>query len=112
LSEQVCASNGSDAPVETPDVLKGIQLAMTRCSVSSDASMNPNECLTAEQAIDSYTICGARNFFAEDRYGSLREGNYADFAVLEQPIETCPTESVRDIRILMTVMNGETVFER
>ena len=112
LSEQVCASNGSDAPVETPDVLKGIQLAMTRCSVSSDASMNPKECLTAEQAIDSYTICGARNFFAEDRYGSLSEGSYADFAVLERPVETCPTESVRDIRILMTVMNGETVFER
>ena len=112
LSESVIAANGSDAPVETPDVLKGIQLAVTRQSVSEDAGMNPEECLTVKQAIDSFTVCGARIFSAEDRFGVLAEGYYADFAVLDTPIENTETESIRSIPVMMTVMNGETVFER
>ena len=112
LFESVIAANGSDAPVETPDVLKGIQLAVTRRSVSDDASMNPDECMDVNQAIDSYTVAGARAFSAEDRFGVLKEGCYADFAVLEQQIETCPKDAIRNIPVLMTVMNGETVFER
>ncbi len=111
LSECVIASNGSDAPVEIPDVRKGIRLAMTRRSMSADAAMNPAECMSAVQAIDSYTVCGAKNFFAEDRYGTLSEGSYADFAVLDRPIADCPAEEITSIRILMTVMNGETVAE-
>ena len=112
LSESVIAANGSDAPVETPDVLKGIQLAVTRKSVSEDAAMNPKECLSVKQAIDSYTVCGARIFSAEDRFGVLAEGYYADFAVLDTPIERAEIESIRNIPVMMTVMNGETVFER
>ena len=74
--------------------------------------MNKDESLTLDQAIDSYTISGAKAFFADDRIGALREGYYADFAVLETSPETCPAEKVSDIRIMMTVMNGETVYER
>ncbi len=43
LSEHTVASNGSDAPVEIPDVLKGIELAVTRTSLDGSASMNPDE---------------------------------------------------------------------
>ena len=113
LYESVTASNGSDAPVEQPDVMKGIRLAMTRESISCQGyAMNKDESLTLDQAIDSYTISGAKAFFADDRIGALREGYYADFAVLETSPETCPAEKVSDIRIMMTVMNGETVYER
>ncbi len=111
LVEHVCACNGSDAPVETPDVLKGIQLAVTRRSITDEGVMNPNQCMTVEEAIQSYTINGARAFAAEDRYGCLKEGYYADFAVLDQPIIETDPEHIKDIGIRMTVMNGETVYE-
>ena len=112
LSEAVIACNGSDAPVETPDVVKGIQMAVTRTSLDGSASMNPEECMSVEQALESYTNKGAEAFFAADRFGSINEGNYADFVVLDQDLTRVPAESIHKTKVLMTVMNGETVFER
>ena len=105
-------SNGSDAPVEVPDVLKGIQLAVTRKSTHEGFAMNPEECLTVEEALDSYTVNGARQFFMDDRIGAVKAGMYADFAVLSQDILHCDPENIMNTKVMMTVMNGRTVFER
>ncbi len=112
LYEAVIASNGSDAPVETPDVVKGIQMAVTRTSLDGTASMNPDERMSAEQALESYTAKGAEAFFATDRFGSIEEGMYADFVVLDQDLTKVPAEDIHKTKVMMTVMNGETVFER
>lgn len=112
LFEGTCASNGSDAPVEVPDPLKGIQLAVTRTSLDKSASMNPDECLTVDQAIESYTEKAAQTFFADDRLGKICEGYIADFAVTDRNITKIPADEISACRIMMTVMDGETVFER
>ncbi|MBO7703383.1 MAG: amidohydrolase [Solobacterium sp.] len=112
LYRSVTASNGSDAPVETPDVLKGIQLAVTRTTLDGAYAMNQSECLTVEEALESYTSAGAKNFFADDRYGKIEVGYYADFVVLDEDITAIDVNRIKDTKILMTVMNGETVFER
>ena len=112
LFHNVIAANGSDAPVETPDVLKGIELAVTRTTLDGKASMNPAECLSVDEAIESYTAAGARAFFADDRYGAIKEDLYADFAVLDRDITAIDPHTIHETKVLMTVMNGETVFER
>lgn len=112
LLEGTLAANGSDAPVETPNPLQGIQLAVTRTSLDHSASMNPVECLTAEQALDSYTVNGARILGMESLIGSIETGKKADFAVLEKDPRAVKPEEIAAIRVLMTVQNGETVFER
>lgn len=105
-------SNGSDSPVEMPDALKGIQLAVTRKSTHADACMDPSECLTVEEAIDSYTSKAAEQFFMNDRVGQIKAGMYADFVVLDQNLLHCDPETIKDTKVMMTVMNGKTVFER
>ena len=102
--------NGSDSPVCTPDCLKGISLAVTR-TASNGTALNPDEALTVDEALLSYTERSARLLGLEER-GRLAKDMYADFVVLEKdPHETSP-EDIPTCRIMMTVCEGETVFER
>lgn len=110
LYENTCTSNGSDAPVELPNALLGIELAVTR--QSKDASMNPKECMSIEQAIDSYTIAGAKQLFMEDRIGKIEKDYYADFIVLDTDITKVQPTKIHEAKVMMTIMNGECVFER
>lgn len=110
LFEGTLTSNGSDGPVEMPDPLFGIQMAVTRKSVNHDASMTQDECMTVEQAIDSFTVCGAKQLFMEDRLGQIKEGYLADFAVIDQDIRKMDPEKISTAKIVMTVMDGEEVY--
>lgn len=112
LCEGTIAANGSDAPVELPDVMKGIQLALTRTSTIDGTRMNAAECLSIDEAIASYTENGARAFFMDDRIGKIAVGYYADFVVLEHDIRKMNPEDIGKTKVMMTVVNGRTVFER
>lgn len=110
LLEGTLASNGSDAPVEMPNVLKGIECAVTRKSISYDACMNEEECLTVDEAIASFTINGAKMLFMDHCIGAIQEGYYADFVVLEKDIRTIPVSSIHQTKVMLTVMDGNTVY--
>lgn len=112
LFEGTCASNGSDAPVEEPDVLKGIELAVTRTCLDGSASMNREEALSAEEALESYTDRGYEAFAQNDHIGRFEEGYDADFAVLDQNILKMKPEVIHTAKVMMTVMKGNTVFSR
>ncbi len=110
LYEHTNASNGSDAPVEIPNVLKGIWHAVTRKSLMSDDEMNQNERLTVDQAIESYTEKGAKAFGMEDQIGKIREGFLADFAVIDTDITACAVDDILKAVILKTYVGGEEVY--
>ena len=111
LYENVLTSNGSDAPVELPDPLKGIELAVTRTSLSNGKAMNMNEALTVRQALDSYTDKAYEQLGLEN-CGRIAEGYNADFAVLsDNPLET-DIPDIHKIQVMLTVMDGRTVFEK
>lgn len=110
LYENTIASNGSDSPVEMPDALYGIELAVTR--KSKEACMNSDECMNIEEAIDSYTIAGAKQLFMDDKIGKIEEGYYADLVVIDTNIAKIPAEKIHEAKVMMTFMNGEIVFER
>ena len=111
LYEGTLCSNGSDAPVEMPDVMKGIECAVTRKSISfAGKYMNPDECLSIKQALDSYTVNGAAQLFMDDRIGKIEEGYYADLVVLSHDPSTVKPEEIHDIRVMMTIMDGRSVY--
>ncbi len=113
LYEGTIASNGSDAPVELPDPIRGIILAETRKSIKNGIPMAPeSECMSRRQAIDSFVEAGCRQLFMEDRLGRIEPGYYADFIVLDNNIDTCDLETLQKTEVQMTVMNGRTVFEK
>ena len=72
--------------------------------------MNPKECMSVEEALTSYTEKGPEAFFSEHT-GKLETGYHADFAVLEKNILNIPAETISQVRVLMTVLGGEEVYE-
>ncbi|MBQ1383606.1 MAG: amidohydrolase family protein, partial [Solobacterium sp.] len=110
LYENTNTSNSSDAPVEIPDALRGIYFAVTRKSLMSGDLMNQAECLTVDQALESYTEKGAKAFGMDDAIGRIAEDYYADFTVMDTDITQCPVEDILKAKIIRTVVGGEDVY--
>jgi predicted amidohydrolase YtcJ len=49
--------------------------------------------------------------FLEDKIGSLEPGKRADIAVWDRDIYTIPTDQIKDMKCLMTLLEGEVVFQ-
>lgn len=111
LSTGVSFSGGSDCPVEPCDVLKGIQCAVTRKSIShpSNTPYLLHEALTLHEALLSFTHWGAYASFEEERKGLIANGMLADFTVLGiDPFETDPI-FIHRIPVRHTYMGGVQV---
>ena len=69
-----------------------------------ESSISPME------AISCYTKAGAYSSFEEDSKGTLRMGKLADLVVLSHDPTTCLREEIRDIAVVMTVLDGQIVY--
>ena len=98
--------------MELPDVMKGIQCAVTRKSLDGVwGPYLPDQALTVKEALDSYTIGGAYASFEENQKGDIKEGMLADFVILgENPFEV-ESNAISDIPVLGTWVNGTCVYK-
>ena len=110
LHDITTISNGSDCPVEAPDVLKGIQLAVSRTSLDGTGPFLLDQALSRQEAIDSFTSGGAYASFEENLKGKLEVGKYCDFVVLSDNILTVETNKIKDIKVLATYVAGQLVY--
>ena len=114
LDAGAIVSFGSDWFVAPPTPLEGIYAAVTRRTLDDknpDGWM-PAQKITVEEALRAYTINAAYASFEEKIKGSLGPGKLADFVVLEEDITTISPEKIRDVKVLMTVVGGKTVYKR
>ena len=108
----ITVSNGSDCPVELPNVMGGIQCAVTRCDLNGNGPYLPGEAFTVQEALDSFTKMGAKSSFEENLKGQIVPGMLADFVVLgADPFAAAPTE-LKDIPILSTYLGGKLVYSK
>ena len=105
---------GSDAPVETDDPrpFLNIQSAVTRDR--GLGSFNPAQRLNILDAIDAYTINGAKLMNQADLTGSIEPGKKADFIVLDQDViklaNTGKSSEIEKTRVLQTWFDGRLVY--
>ncbi len=104
--------NGTDAPVELVNPYHNLYAAVTRMDRDGEPAGGwyPEECMTREEALRSYTIWAAYAAFEEDIKGSIEVGKLADFVVIDRDYMTCPAKEIKDIEALITVLGGETVY--
>jgi predicted amidohydrolase YtcJ len=104
---------GSDAPVEAPDPLTGIAVAISRQDAQGQPAggWQPREVITRAQALAAYTAGGAYAAFAGERFGKLEPGLRADFVVLDADPLMANADEIRGIRVLETWIGGRKVYE-
>ena len=103
-------SGGSDCPVEDCDPLANLYYAVTRTGLDGKP-WYPENAVTMEEALKMFTIEGAYSAFEEAERGSITIGKYADFTVLDKNIMENAPEELLNTKVLMTVVNGKTVYE-
>lgn len=109
----VSVSNGSDCPVELPDVMAGIQCAVTRQTLRKDVpAYLPEQAFTVQEALDSYTIRGAQSSFDEKKKGQIKPGMLADFVVLGENPFRVAADRIKEIPVCATYLGGRKVYER
>lgn len=72
----------------------------------------PEELITREQALQALTINGARQVFLENERGSIKEGKYADFLVIDQNVLTCDLMKIHNTQVLKTFFEGQEVYSK
>lgn len=114
VNKRVNIACGSDAPVETFNVLYGIYEAVTRMDLNGNPKGGwlPEQKLTVEEAVYGYTMGGAYSTFEENIKGSIEKGKLADLVVLSRDIFEIPKEEIKDVEVEMTIFNGKIVYEK
>jgi len=99
---------GSDWPVVTSDVMRGLYCAVARKTRQGTPAGGwlPEQAVSLENALRHYTIDGAYASFEENEKGSLAAGKRADLVVLSEDLFRQPPEAILKTRILLTVMDG------
>lgn len=106
-------TGGSDAPVEQGDPRIEYYAAVARADLSGFQGENwhPEEALSREDALKLFTLWPAYASFREDELGSIEVGKRADFTVLSADILTIPEAEILEAEPVMTVVDGEIVWE-
>jgi len=105
-------ATGSDAPVCHPNPYPNIYSMLTR-ETGKGTVMDARERVSIEEALQVYTEYGAFSQKLEDVKGKLVPGQVADIAVFSRNMLTAkPQEILNDTHCMLTIREGEVVFER
>jgi predicted amidohydrolase YtcJ len=100
----------SDAPTGSWSPWDGISDAVLRAS-DNGAAIGPGEAVSAREAIHSYTVGGAVAMKQEGWRGTLLPNMAADLIVLDRDPFATDSLSLRDTKVLLTMVRGEVVHD-
>ena len=105
---------GTDYSVEPLPPLEGIYAAVTRKDRLGEPGDGwfPDQKLTAEEAIELYTLGSAYAQFMEDRKGMIKEGYLADMVIYDRDFMTLPEEEIMEALVDFTIVGGKVVHQR
>ena len=106
--------NGTDAPVEPLNPVPCFYASVTRKTLKGEpeGGFEPEEKMTRDQALKSYTLDAAYGAFEEKIKGSIETGKLADFTVFSQDLMSVPENELLKTEIEMTILGGKVVFKK
>ncbi|MDE2416143.1 MAG: amidohydrolase family protein, partial [Comamonadaceae bacterium] len=99
----------TDTPIVPMEPMRLIWSAVNRTSTSG-ATIGAAQRITPMQALRATTIDAAYQNFEEQTRGSIEPGKWADLVVLSDNPTTIDPQSIKDIRVLETVLEGQSVY--
>ena len=111
LDAGVPVSLGTDSPVVPYPPLGVLYHFITRETISAGV-MGDDQRIDREEALRAMSGGNAELMFEEDVKGSLERGKLADLVVLSDDILTCAPERIRDMDVMMTMIEGKIVYQR
>jgi hypothetical protein len=103
--------NGTDAPVEDVDPIACFYATVTR-KMKDGALFYPEQKMSREEALRSYTLNCAYAGFEEDILGSLKPGKLADITVLSKDIMTVADDEILTAEVLYTIVGGKVLYQK
>jgi predicted amidohydrolase YtcJ len=106
--------NGTDAPVEPVNALASFYASVTRKTLQGEPKegFEPEQKMTRQEALYSYTKAGAYGAFEEKLKGSIAVGKLADFTVFSKDIMTVPEAEILQTDVAYTIVHGKILFRR
>jgi predicted amidohydrolase YtcJ len=106
--------NGTDVPVEPLNPIASLYASISRKTLKGtpEGGYEPEQKMTREQALKSYTLDAAYGAFEENIKGSITAGKLADFTIYNQDIITIPEDQFLKTEIAMTIFNGDVVYKK
>ncbi|MEM3641093.1 MAG: amidohydrolase [Candidatus Bathyarchaeia archaeon] len=114
LEKGIIWGAGSDHPVNPLPPRIGIWASVARQSLLSRYGKNVfgnEQSIDVKSALRSYTKWNAYLMFMEKKLGSIEIGKYADIAVWDKDIYTIPVDEIKNLKCLMTMLNGRIVYK-
>jgi predicted amidohydrolase YtcJ len=105
---------GSDWTVAPIDPIIGLYSAVTRRTLDgkNPDGWIPEQAITLEEALRSYTYENAYAVFAEERRGMLKPGYLADLVLLDQDLGGIAPEQIETAKVRATIVGGRVVYQQ
>ncbi len=101
--------NGTDTPVEDVSPIACYYASVSR-KLKDGSRFYPDQRMSREDALKSYTWNNAYAAFEDDRKGSLTPGKLADITVLSRDILTIPEEEILSTDVAYTIVGGKVAY--
>ncbi len=105
MDDGLIVASGSDCPVEPINPILGVWAAVARKSF-------PEESLTMEEALRTYTLNAAYASFDENKKGTIEVGKFADITILSDDLFDVPPKKIKRAIVEMTIVDGKIVYTR
>ena len=112
LATGVKIPNGTDAPVEDLSAIRSFHASVTRQGPDGQppGGFDPDQKMTREEALRSYTIDAAWAAHDEANRGSLEPGKLADVVVLSRDIMKVPDAEILAAKVTLTMVDGKAWY--
>jgi predicted amidohydrolase YtcJ len=110
IDNGITVTQTSDYPPGPYEPMMALQSSVTRTDMSGNL-WGASQKVTVEEALKVGTINGAYASYEEGIKGSLETGKYADLVVLDEDPTQVDPNTIVDIKIERTMVNGKWVYE-